>query len=180
MRVALRGVVPSDIVALYLLHTGPDGYLTRLGGTTPSLEAFQRVLFDGVLVQMIVDVPQEQRIAGLVTMYGYNPRDATCLASLVSTTRQPDRIRTILGLLVLCEHAFDRLSLRKIYFEIPEYNLHRFRSALGRLVLLEAVLPDRHVLHARTWSQMICSISREAFQLAEIQRLLVFAHGKVS
>lgn len=69
-RVRLRPVEPRDIDFLYAAVVDPrNAFRWRYGGGTPSPASFERDLYEGVLVQFLVEGVANDEPLGLVVCY---------------------------------------------------------------------------------------------------------------
>lgn len=141
----------------------------RYRGATPSPEQFVRQLWDGVLIQYVVQGRQRPELLGTVGLYNANFASGYAYAYAIAA---PDRVRTgkvIEGLLLMLEYAFRVWQFRKIYFELPEYNLHQFGSAVGRYITEEARLIDHEVIAGRSWDLLTFALYSETWDKSVIR-----------
>ena len=75
-----------------------------------------------------------------------------------------------IGTGLLIDHAFDLWNLRKIYFEVPEYNLDQL-GGLAKLTVEEGRLRDHEEMHGRHWDHFIYALYQERWPEIS-QRLL--------
>ncbi len=151
-RVVLRPVHVQDYPSLYAIAmAGENATRWRYRGATPSPEQFVRQMWDGVLVQYAVVGRQLGRLYGTVGLYNANLPSGYVYGYAMSA---PDRMgsgKVVEGLLLMLEYAFRTWELRKVYFELPEFNLPQFQSAVGRYLVEEGRLIDHELLGGRRW-----------------------------
>ena len=83
--------------------------------------------------------------------------------------------RTGLGLIGIGGHVHRLLTrepFRKVYFDVPEYNVPTMRRLAGALFKLEASLPDSFFLDGRLWDRQLYIVSREAYARSEVRDFL--------
>lgn len=122
--VRLRTLERRDYDALY--HSAIDpvrGSRWRFRGRTPSPEAFESMLFDGVLAQFAVASRSSDRCIGLVA--AYNPDLGSGHVAFafykVFGNESPGGAMTEAAVLFL-QHCFDSWPLRKVFIELPSFN----------------------------------------------------------
>jgi len=67
----------------------------------------------------------------------------------------------MVALLLFIRYTFDNWNLRKVYFEVPEYNLSQFDSAIGRYLDQEARMVDHQFANGRYWDSLTLSLFRD-------------------
>lgn len=164
-RLALRPPLQRDLERLYSMAVSSDNaYRWRYRGTTPSWDTFHRQLWDGVLAQYLVIRKNDSAVLGLVTLYNANLSSGYTYASALSTPEATGTGLVLEGLFLLLEHAFKTWNLRKIYFEVPEFNLDQFVSATRRgYVVEEGRLRDHETLLGRSWDLVFLAMYRDMF-----------------
>jgi len=152
----LTPVLPPSSPFLYSLSTNPDtGFRWRYRGSIPSYEAFERELWQGMLAQFVVESIQTGQPAGHVICYnpdlalGHAYVGAAMTSQYLGTGIAAEPVRLFLG------YLFDVFPLRKLYFEVPEFNYHQFASAGGRVLQIEGRLRDHDFYGGRRWDRLI-------------------------
>lgn len=162
-RVRLRPVGAHDYDFLYFIATaGENSYRWRYRGTTPSPEAFARQLWDGILAQYLAMTTQGKPV-GLVGLYNTNPFSGYSYIYALSDPSLAGQGRTMEAAILLLDYAFRNWNLRKIYFELPEFNLAQLRSAVGKYLVEEGRLIDHEVFGGRSWDLITLALYREVF-----------------
>lgn len=81
----------------------------------------------------------------------------------------------VAGVGLLVEHLFHVEAFRKLYFDIPGFNLHQVSSAVERFLTVEVRLVGYHFFDGRYWDRNIYSITAADFgpkMLPTLDRLL--------
>jgi len=162
--VVLRPVVQQDydVLRLALLSEGMALHW-RYRGATPAPEQFVEQLWAGVLCQFIVTTPNDPRPRGLVLCYnadlhsGFAYVAATKLSPLDRTTLVARGFAMFLG------YVFDVWAFRKVYAEVPAYNLTQFSSAIGSIMKIEGQLRNHRRLLNRYWDEYTLAIDGVQF-----------------
>lgn len=162
----IRPLEPSDIPVLYQATLRPQSaHRWRFRGRTPSPEEFESVLFGrDVLAQFIVIEAGGGRPVGLVV--GYDP-DTTSGHCSVAVQRAWDHDRSaglmFEGAFVMVQYLFDHFNLRKLYFDVPEYNLTLFSQSPGSLLVEEGRLIDHYYYGDRYWDRVTFALYRSTW-----------------
>jgi len=143
----------------------------RFHGTTPSMEDWIRQTFSGTLATFLVWVANEPNALGVVTAYDASldhghVRIAAC--RFEADDRSPAMIAGI-GLMV--RHLFSGWNLRKIYMDVPEYNLAQFANGLKDLVREEGRLLEHRFYGGSYWDEVTFALYRDRW--LEVQDLLL-------
>jgi RimJ/RimL family protein N-acetyltransferase len=159
--VSLTEVIEPMIDELHSLATSPGtGFRWRFQGRTPSRAEFSQMLWNGVSTQFVVIDNQSRTLLGLVQLY--NP-DTAARHAYVSALGRPPRAGDLgvflEGLILVVEFAFNMFDNRKIYAEIPAFNVEQF-GPMARYFTKEAQLGD-HVFHMGSYVPLeIWSVTR--------------------
>lgn len=162
-RVELRPVRMADVDHIYEMATvGDSVYGWRYRGATPPPDVFARQLFEGVLAQYLVVDRAQGTLQGLVGLYNANLASQHVYAFVLGAEHHtPGRV--LEGLLIMLDHAFNTWELRKVYFEVPEYNLNQF-SGITRYTTEEGRLRNHERLFGRLWDQLILALYRDTWE----------------
>lgn len=68
------------------------------------------------------------------------------------------------ALLLFVDHVFGAFSFRKLYFEVPAFNIGQFASAVGRVLDAEGRLRDHEWFAGRWWDRVHLSLARDRWQ----------------
>jgi RimJ/RimL family protein N-acetyltransferase len=139
------------------------GVRWRFNGLVPRRETFEQSLWSGVLTQFIVAERQTGACLGTVTAYnadlnhGYAYVAAAMIADATGSGVGIEAVDLFLGYLFAC------YRLRKLYFEVPEYNLAQFASALTWF-RDEGTLVDHTYFDGRLWDRKILALYRQDYE----------------
>lgn len=164
-RVQLRTVEPSDLDYLYRLSTSPGlSYRWRYRGSTPSPEEFRDQLFSGVLAQLVVARKDStQQPLATTILYRADLANGHAYFALLSDGAQASSL-VIEGCLLFLRYVFATWPFRKLYAEVPGFNLTQFQSAIGSYLKEEAVLEEHDYHDGAYWPLYILSLSRSTWE----------------
>lgn len=169
-RVRLRAVTAADYDFCFQLavdeRTAPH-WRYRAGPPRP--EDFVRDLWQGVLVQYVVERRDPRERVGQVVAYDANLRDGHCHVAAVF--RPDTRVWPLEGVLLFVNHLFEEYGFRKLYGEVVEYDLRAFESVVGRWVEREGVLREHERHGGRHWDVHVLALWRDRF-MRDRDRLL--------
>jgi hypothetical protein len=163
----LRQLGASDVDALYGASLDPRmSHRWRFRGRTPSPADFQRLVFSSeVLCQYMVVEVATGRSVGLVTAYN---AELTAGHVYVAVQRLPDEVTgpsskglMIEGTFVFLQYLFDHFTLRKLYLEVPEYNLSLFELGINSLLQVEGRLREHLYWGDRHWDMYHLALYRK-------------------
>lgn len=128
-RVRLRPILDHDIVPLYLASFDPaNAAQWRYRGRTLPMDEFVSTLFGGVIAQFMVEMVDTGEPVGLVAAYDENRSGLNCkLAFLRCGPRvHGDAAAVFEGLALFISYLFDNFPFRKLFAEVPAYNMSLF------------------------------------------------------
>jgi RimJ/RimL family protein N-acetyltransferase len=158
---ALHPIGRDHLGFLYNLAIDPTiSYRWRLRGGVPSAEVFEKQLWQSVLSQFVLITRKTRRPLGHVVAFNVNLNAGHVSAGIVTTKRAAGSAFAIEGMGVFLRYLFATYSLRKVYFELPEYNLPQFGSALRRFAKQEGRLEEYDYYDGRYWDSLILSVDR--------------------
>jgi RimJ/RimL family protein N-acetyltransferase len=73
------------------------------------------------------------------------------------------------GAFKFIDYCFSSFSLRKIYIEVPGYNLVQFSSILEYLFELDATIEERDFHAGRYWPLTVAHLSRERWETERVR-----------
>lgn len=141
-RVRLRPLLDDDLRAIYLASFDPaTSSAWRYRGRTLPADEFVATLADGVRAQYVVELTATGAPVGLVSAYDHNAAGLHCkVAFLRIGDRQPgDAGATFEGMLLFLSHLFATFPYRKVFAEVPSYNMALFEPGFAQE---EGVLRD--------------------------------------
>lgn len=153
----LRPVQQSDLTALYTLATHPQtAFRWRYRGAPPPMDTFAKELWAGVLAQYVVRPARDNDAAGLVV--AYSPDEGHAYLGAVFDPAHTGSGLAAQAVMVFARYLFHSFPLRKLYLEIPEFNMPQLRSGAGRLFQVEGVLREHCYYAGRWWDKHIAAI----------------------
>jgi hypothetical protein len=141
-RVRLRPLLDQDLLPIYLASFDPatTGAWRYRGRTLPADE-FVAGLADGVRAQYVVELVDEQAAVGLVSAYDHNQAGLHCKVGFLrfGPRRPGDAGAVFEGMLLFLSHLFASFPYRKVFAEVPAYNMSLFEPGFAQE---EGVLRD--------------------------------------
>jgi RimJ/RimL family protein N-acetyltransferase len=163
--VELAPLTDAGVGLLWQWETHPSNFLTyRLRGITPSAENYHRLVWDSALAQFLVMSRAENRPIGVVSGYKDDMRSGTCHIAAIYDPEVLERgqLRGDLeGVELFCEYLFRVFNMRKLYFEVFDWNLPKFGSFLYKMCSHEAHLVEHEYFDGRYWDLHVFALSRE-------------------
>lgn len=163
-RLRLRPVLDDDLLPIYLASFDPatSGAWRYRGRTLPA-EEFVATLADGVRAHYVVELTATGAAVGLVSAYDHNQAGLHCkVAFLRFGDRQPgDAGATFEGMLLFISHLFATFPYRKVFAEVPAYNMTLFEPGLAQE---EGVLQDYLFHDGRHVDLHIVSFRRDQWE----------------
>lgn len=160
--VQLVPVTLQSVEFLYRLAIDEQsGFRWRLVGTVPTIEAFRESLWAGVLTQFVVAERATGNPVGTVAAYSadLNHGHAYVGAAMVESLQE-----TGLGIeavLLFVQYLFATWSFRKLYFDVPEYNLRTVARSTGGLLHEEGRLRAHTHYGGHYWDRVTLALYRE-------------------
>jgi RimJ/RimL family protein N-acetyltransferase len=163
--VRLRPLRPDDTPALYEAAMDPgSGFRWRYRGRTMSIDQFHQTLHDGVLAQFMVETLDGAAPIGLCVAYNHVSDGGHChIAFQRVQTDAGQGGEMIEGLFLFLGHVFRSFPLRRVFFEIPEYNQYLVPGAHG-LLEPEGRLREYFFHDGRYWDQLNYSVDVDRFK----------------
>lgn len=171
-RARLRRLVPADLDFLYSISTDPrTGHLWRYRGSTPSPEKFQHDLWNGVLVQFVVEDRLTNRPVGHVVAYDAEPASHHCRIGVVSAPNSRRSGLGVEGLVLLCTYLFQHWPLHKVYADVPDFGIDQFGSAVGRFLSEEGRLREHGYMRGRLYDLVLLAGYKRDWEAASTSLL---------
>jgi RimJ/RimL family protein N-acetyltransferase len=134
-RVRLRPLLDEDLLAVYLASFDPQtaGSWRYRGRTLPA-EEFVAGLADGVRAQYVVELTATASAVGLVTAYDHNQAGLHCKVAFlrIGPRVAGDAGATFEGMLLFISHLFATFPYRKVFAEVPAYNMGLFEPGFAQ------------------------------------------------
>lgn len=166
--VQLMPVMEEHLPALYHGSMYPQtAHQWRFRGLTPGPDEFRAAVFSPVIsTQFVVAHAETGEIIGLVMSYDADTVAGHAYLGMhrVSPDERAPATKGLMieGFLVFVEFLFDHFDYRKLYVEVPEYNLGFFASET--LLVQEGVQRDHHYFSGRRWSKTTFAIWRDDWE----------------
>lgn len=179
-RVILRPIIPEDHRSLWALAIDPRiRHRWRWRGHTPTIEEFTHSLYVGVLSQFVVSPVGSSEIAGHVVSYSADMVDAYAYVGIIMAPSVQDTGTGVEAMALFVRHLFAAWSLRKVYMEVPEFNMRSFRSITRHIAVEEGRLRQHRYWDGRYYDQILLAIYRESFDAwrARMKRALPYLSG---
>lgn len=167
-RVRLRAPTPADYDSLHAWAANGEGlHRWRYRGHTPSPEEFGLTLWQGILVQFIIEDRRARRPLALASIYGADHRHRYASLAVLVAPQFHRQAWVFEGVARLVSYTFRLWDFRKLYAETVEFNYEQLRQGVGRFFEEEARLRDREYHDGRYWDTIFLGISREHWRKVE-------------
>jgi RimJ/RimL family protein N-acetyltransferase len=143
--------------------TGELAARWRFHGATPGPQQWMEQTFSGTLAQYLVFTNPAAPPIGFVTAYEANfahGHAKLAAARLAEDARSP---AMVVAISLLIRHVFACWNLRKLYMDVPEYNLPQFDSLISRYFQEEGRLIDHVYFGEQYWDQITLALYRAAW-----------------
>lgn len=165
--VKLRQIRPEDLGPLYDASVSPANlHRWRYRGQPPTPQQFSELLYRGVLTQFIGERVADSSKRCLVNAYNYQPDNQLCYVAALRLNRGKGTGEVALSMYHLLQFVFSRFPLRKVYLEMPEFNLGFVNSSLG-FVREEGRLEAYMYFDGTWWDRVFLSITRSDWESVE-------------
>lgn len=159
----LRPIIDQDIGPLYMASFDPaNAAQWRYRGRTLPMDEFVSTLFGGVIAQFMVEMVDTGATVGLVVAYEENRSGLNCTIAFLRVGERVhgDRAAVFEGMLLFISYLFDNFPFRKLFAEVPEYNMSMFQADFAAH---EGVLKE-YLFHRGEFVDLhYVSISRETW-----------------
>ncbi len=164
-RVKLRAVVPSDYDAIYLASVDPArGFRWRFKGETPSPEDVIGSMWRGIQAQFIVTAVDAEVPIGLVVCYQASLANGTAYIGFQRLLWDRGASgETFEGMLHFVEFLFRTWPLRKLYAEVPGYNMDGVWGGKPTIFTEEGRLHDNEFHSNKLWDLSILTLDRDSW-----------------
>lgn len=163
--VKLAPITPGMVGFLYDLATDDEiGWRWRYAGVIPRRDTFEQFLWNGVLSQFVVVERATEGAIGSVIAYNADLNNGFAYVAAGMSRGAIDSGIGVEAVDLFIAHLFACYRLRKLYFEVPEYNLSQFSSAIGWLFRNEGVQADHTFYNGRFWDRYILALYRGDYE----------------
>lgn len=165
--VSLVPVAPQYLEFLYQLATNEEnGFRWLLAGMVPPAEAFQQNLWKGVVTQFVVIVRSSSAPIGIVVAYNAEVNHGFAYLGADFAPNVQGIGIAIEAVELFVDHVFATYNFRKLYLEVPEYNLPSMAYGIGGLLREEGVLRDHTYFRGQYWDRHMLALYRDEFLAA--------------
>jgi len=161
--VRLIPATPNYYDFLYSLVADEEvGYRWRFGGSVSAREAFDRTLWNNVLAQFIVVSSGDGTPLGLVQAYNAELSQGYAYAAQVMSREATGTGVGAEAFYLFAGYLFRVLPLRKLYLDVPEYNLPLVSSRTLPL-RPEGRLREHSYYDGRLWDRAVLAFYRSDY-----------------
>lgn len=161
-RFSLVPFTPEYYRPTYALAIEPEiSFRWRYHGAIPPYETFQQTLFANVFQQFAVVADHDpMKFVGLVVAYKAELQDQhVAIAAMMSHAFGAGTFEAVA---LIGRHLFRNWPFRKLYLEIPEFNIPQLRSAVtAGLLREEGRLKAHRYYNEKYWDYVTYAIYRE-------------------
>ncbi len=161
--VRLLPVNPSMIGFLYSLSIDEwVGPRWRFGGSIPPLDQFEQLLNAGVTSQFVIQEKSTEHLLGHVQGYNFDFNNGYGYIGIAMTR---ESALTGLGIeagFLFVKYIFETFSLRKLYLEIPAFNMTTI-SSIANVAKLEGHLADHLYYNGHYWDRLTFALYKDTF-----------------
>lgn len=140
-----------------------SGYRWRLAGSVPPREVFQRDLWNGVLCQFVIVERQAGAPVGTVICYNADLHHGVGFVAGAVVTAVRESGLGVEGFDLFFNYLFRTYDLRKIYLEIPEYNVAQMGIVGSSLFCEEGRLRSHTYYDGRHWDRFVVALYRDDY-----------------
>jgi RimJ/RimL family protein N-acetyltransferase len=168
-------MVAPDLPRLYDIATGSQRLQWRYKGPIPTPDEFAAGLTSSdVLTQLVVCEVRTREPRGYAVCYALNEAHRFASMGIIVDEELSGTGRGAEAGLIFLNYLFASFDIRKIYLEVPEYNLPQISSAIGRYYIQEGTLVKHFYAAGQYWDQVLLASHRDLHgaALAETARRL--------
>jgi hypothetical protein len=160
----LRPVGPDDYQAMRLLDLGEAlGVRWRFRGATPSAEQWAQA-GGSQLAHFLIVRRSDNSPIGAATAYQHNFQDQYAYIAATAFNPAERNPLVILGVALFIDYTFRCWNFRKLYMELPAFNLAQFGRGIGRMLVEEARLREHMYYDGRYWDKLILALYRDTWE----------------
>ena len=159
--------VDQSIEFLYRLAIDERvGWRWRFTGAVPPRSVFEQSLWNGVLTQFVVVERARGVPIGCVMAYNAEMNHGIVYVAAALVEEAAGSGVGVEAVDLFCGHLFACYRLRKLYFEVPDYNLGQFASSLDWLLRAEGCLRQHTYYDGRLWDRHMLALYKEDYDAA--------------
>jgi hypothetical protein len=163
-RISLDPLSSMHYEFLYSLAIeGESSFRWLTAGGVPPIEKYVAGLWDGVLTQFVVRDTSTHRPCGHVIAYNADLHSGHAGIAVAASPEARATGAVPEATIIFINYCFTVYNLRKLYFEVPEYNHPQFASAMGKFCREEGRLGEHLYYDGRYWDRYVYAIYRNDF-----------------
>ncbi len=125
-----------------------------------SPEQWGASLWNGVLTQCLVIDPQAKEWVGIASCYNADQRHGHAYLAAAKFNMADASRRMLEGVVLFIDYVLSTWQFRKLYMDVPAFNLDQIGSGIGRLLEEEGRLKDHLWLNGQFWDLHLLAITR--------------------
>jgi hypothetical protein len=162
--VYLRPVDVGDFGFLRMMDLAPElGVRWRFQGATPSPDQWAHAS-SAALAQVLVVRSHDHERIGIASVYQHDfehQHAHLAAAAYGSPVRSP---MMMMGIALFIDYVFKCWAFRKLYLELPEYNVAQFATGVGDLFAEEGRLREHAYYDGQLWDKLILALYRRRWE----------------
>jgi hypothetical protein len=135
----------------------------RHHGMTPSPEEFPRKLWSGVLAQFLVIDRGSNRVLGVYAAFNADLANGFASIAGAKFDSGDHSTRFMEAGVLFMEMLFAGWPFRKLYMEVPGYNISQVASGIGEIFVEEGRYKDHFYLNGKYWDHHLLALYRAAW-----------------
>lgn len=147
------------------------GWRWRFAGAVPPRGVFEQSLWTGVLTQFVIVERARGVPIGCVMAYNAEMNHGIAYVAAALVEEAAGSGVGVEAVDLFCGHLFACYRLRKLYFEVPDYNLGQFASSLDWLLRSEGCLRQHTYYDGRLWDRHMLALYKEDYDAATPRKL---------
>ncbi|MFN8052044.1 MAG: GNAT family protein [Acidimicrobiales bacterium] len=163
-RVRLRPVHEPDAIWLRELMQRPSNahqYVFR--GLVGSPHRFLDLLTGDAVASFVAELPDGSAGIGFASVLSMDPSAGHASLGIVLTPEARDSTWAAAVFLNLADYAFTTFRLRKVYLQVPDFNIDLLSLARAHHLVAEGRMEDYHYHDGRLWGVNFVSFSVDRF-----------------
>lgn len=138
------------------------GVRWRHRGATPGIAKWTQSN-DSALAQFLVVRSSDHIAIGVTAVYNQSFQDQYAYFAAVSFAPAMRSPLMVMGSALMIDYTFKCWPFRKLYLELPEYNLEQLARGNGRIFVQEGRLGEHMYYDGRWWDKIILALYRRTW-----------------
>ena len=162
--VYLRAVLPEDLRSIRMIDLSAElGVRFRHRGATPGMAQWTQSS-DSALAQFLIVRSDDNRPIGLAAIYEPSFQDQYAHFAAAMFGKAGRSPLAVMGCVLAIEYAFKCWAFRKLYLELPAYNLDQISAGLGRMFVEEGRLREHMYYDGHWWDKVVLALYRNTWE----------------